>query len=481
MDLSPPDPGVGTTRLGRLCRRFIPQDGPQDGGRSGFTLIATGAEAFLTLNGLAAAAQRSLDVQYYLWEEDGSGRRLLSALLDAADRGVRVRLLLDDIGAPLSDPGLARLDAYPNVSIRLYNPFPRRFGLVFGLLFQARRVSRRMHNKAFIADRLAAVVGGRNVGDRYFEYDPRANFRDLDLFAAGPIVGRVAETFDAFWDSPWSRSIRAIDRGRWRIADVRATVRRGLRRRIRQEAGGRHPPAQGLDTLAFRELLRQRFARLIVAEDATVVVDAPNKVETGEPMLLEQLLAALEGPPRRELLLESAYFVPARYGTDLLSRLARSGVSVKVLTNSAASGEVAIAHAAYRKYRRPLLRAGVELYELRSRPAEGDDGRDVNLHTKAAVIDRRDVFVGSLNIDPRSARLNTEIGLLIRSPGLAAEVAAFITDGMRPAKAYQAVLDGGRLAWRVDGGAPQRREPGISLWRLLVRRLLALLPIEGQV
>lgn len=471
MDLS-----VAATRLDRLWRRFVPDDG-----RSGFALIASGSEAFLTLHGLAAASQRSLDVQYYLWEEDGSGRRLLSALFDAADRGVAVRLLLDDIGAPRSDPGLARLDAYPNVQIRLYNPFPRRFGLVFGLLFQARRVSRRMHNKAFIADRIAAVVGGRNVGDRYFEYDNSANFRDLDLFAVGPVVGAVADTFDAFWDSPWSRSIRAIDRGRWRLADVRATVRRGLRRRIRQDGEGPHPPTHRFGAIAFRALVRNRFAQLVVAEDATVVVDAPDKVATGEPRLLEQLLAAIDGAPRRELLLESAYFIPTRYGTALLSRLARSGVTVRVLTNSAASGEVAIAHAAYRRYRRPLLRAGVELYELRARPAEADDGRDVNLHTKAAVIDRRDVFVGSLNVDPRSARLNTEIGLLIRSPELAAQVAAFITDGMRPAKAYQPVLDRGRLAWRVDGGAARHREPGVSAWRLLVRRLLALLPIEGQV
>lgn len=474
------DMSEGATRLGRLCRRFVAEPG-----RSGFTLIPSGPEAFATLHGLAVAAQRSLDVQYYLWEEDGSGRRLLSALLDAADRGVAVRLLLDDIGAPRSDPGLARLDAYPNVEIRLYNPFPRRFGLVFGLLFQARRVSRRMHNKAFVADRTAAVVGGRNVGDRYFEYDRRANFRDLDLFAAGPVVRRVAETFDAFWDSPWSRPIRAIDRGRWRLADVRATVRRGLRRRIRQDGDGLHPPAHDFPRRAFRALLRDRFARLVVAEDARVVVDAPDKVETGEPRLLEQLLAALDGPPMRELLLESAYFIPARLGTELLCRLARSGVAVKVLTNSAASGEVAIAHAAYRKYRRPLLRAGVELYELRARaaigPADGGDGREVNLHTKAAVIDRRDVFVGSLNVDPRSARLNTEIGLLVRSPELAGQVAAWIAEGMRPDRAYEAVLDRGRLAWRVDGGPPQRAEPGASVWRLLARRLLGLLPVERQV
>lgn len=468
------DPSGASTRLQRLCRRYVP-----DGGRSGFALIPTGPEAFLTLHGLTVAAERTLDVQYYLWEDDGSGRRLLAALLDAADRGVRVRLLLDDIGAPSSDPELARLDAYPNVEVRLYNPFPHRFGLVFALLFQSRRVSRRMHNKAFVADRVAAVVGGRNVGDRYFEFDARRNFRDLDLFAAGPVVEAVARSFDAFWDSAWSRPIGAIDRGRWRLADVRSTVRRGLRRRIRQTGKGPYPPSAGLRRRSYRALVGQRFAGLVVAEEATVLVDRPDKPETGEPRLLEALLAGLDRLPQRELLLESAYFVPAGPGVGLLGRLARSGVHVRVLTNSAGSGEVAVAHAAYRKYRRPLLRAGVQLHELR---VDAVPGWASNLHTKAAVIDRRDVFVGSLNVDPRSAVLNTEIGLLVRSPALAAQVAAFIEGGMAPAKAYRLALSGGRTVWRTgEDAAPRRDEPGVSPWRLLLVRLLAWLPLDRQV
>ncbi len=469
MDLTAPG-----TRLHRLCRRRI-----EDGERSGFTLIPTGPEAFLTLHGLTVAAERTLDVQYYLWEDDGSGRRLLTALLDAADRGVRVRLLLDDIGAPSSDPELARLDAYPNVDIRLYNPFPHRFGLLFALLFQSRRVTRRMHNKAFIADRSAAVVGGRNVGDRYFEFDGRRNFRDLDLFAAGPVVEQVAQSFDAFWDSAWSRPIGAIDRGRWRLADVRSTVRRGLRRRILRAGSGPYPSNVGLKRRSYEALVRDRYGQLVVAESAAVLVDSPNKPDTGEPRVLDALLGRIGRSPVRELLLESAYFVPAGEGVAILSRLARGGTRVRVLTNSAASGEVAVAHAAYRKYRRPLLCAGIELHELR---ADAGGGTVLNLHTKAAVIDRREVFVGSLNLDPRSAVLNTEIGLLVRSPELAAQVAAYIEDGMTPAKSYRAVLDRRRLAWIVDDRAvPTRREPGASRWWLLLVRLLALLPIERQV
>jgi len=465
---------VSTTRLDRLWRRHVP-----DGNRSGFSLLPSGPEAFLTLRGLTVAAERTLDVQYYLWEDDGSGRRLLAALLDAADRGVRVRLLLDDIGAPSSDPELARLDAFPNVEVRLYNPFPHRFGLVFALLFQSRRVTRRMHNKAFVADRTAAVVGGRNVGDRYFEFDGRRNFRDLDLFAAGPVVEQVAESFDAFWDSRWSRPIGAIDRGRWRLADVRSAARRGLRRRILQDGQGPYPANAGLKRRSYRALVEERFGRLVIAERASVLVDSPNKPETGEPRVLGALLGRVDDRPVQELLLESAYFVPAREGVCILSRLARNGTRVRVLTNSAASGEVAVAHAAYRKYRRPLLRAGIELHELRA-----DAGIDtvLNLHTKAAVIDRREVFVGSLNLDPRSAVLNTEIGLLVESPELAAQVAAYIEDGMAPAKSYRAVLDDGHLAWRVaDATDPTRREPGASRWWLLLVRLLALLPIERQV
>ena len=467
-------------RLGRLVRRYAPE-----GGRSGFSLLRSGDEAYLTLHGLAAASRRTLDVQYYLWEDDRSGRRLLAALLDAADRGVRVRMLLDDIGAPRSDPFLARLDGYPNVEVRLFNPFPRRFWTALAGLFRARQLSRRMHNKAFIADRLAAVVGGRNVGDRYFDSAEAWNYRDLDLFAAGPVLEQVSAAFDAFWDSPHSRPIGAIDRGRWRLADVRATVR-GVRRSVARDGDGPFP--RDLRIRSFRALSRDRFARLVPAEEASVVVDSPNKTETGEPLLLEQLLAKLDGAPARELLVETAYFIPARRGTDLLNRIARSGVTVRALTNSAASTEVAIAYAGYRRYRRGLLAAGVQLHELRPRRVVGPGryaaGPETKLHTKAAVFDRRDVFVGSLNIDPRSATLNTEIGLLIRSPALAAEVADFIEDGMSPARSCQVILDKGRLGWLDDDGSRailRRREAGRGWWWWVVARVMALLPIEGQL
>ena len=233
-------------RLGRLVRRYAPE-----GGRSGFSLLRSGDEAYLTLHGLAAASRRTLDVQYYLWEDDRSGRRLLAALLDAADRGVRVRMLLDDIGAPRSDPFLARLDGYPNVEVRLFNPFPRRFWTALAGLFRARQLSRRMHNKAFIADRLAAVVGGRNVGDRYFDSAEAWNYRDLDLLAAGPVLEQVSAAFDAFWDSPHSRPIGAIDRGRWRLADVRATVR-VVRRSVARDGDGPFP--RDLRIRSFRAL-----------------------------------------------------------------------------------------------------------------------------------------------------------------------------------------------------------------------------------
>ncbi|MEQ8397498.1 phospholipase D family protein [Thalassobaculum sp.] len=468
-------------RLDSLYRRHLPDDG-----RSGFSLIRTGPEALSTLLGLAAASQRTLDVQYYLWEDDWSGRQLLAALLDAADRGVRVRLLLDDIGATRSDPELARLGTYPNVQVRLYNPFPRRFGLVFGVLFHARRVSRRMHNKAFVADRCAAVVGGRNVGDRYFELHPQRNFRDLDLFTAGPVVEQVAGSFDAFWNSAFSRSIHALDRGRWRLADVRSTARRGLRRRILPAEKSVPVSHSGFDPADLDDQIQTLFAGLILADEATVLVDSPDKPETGDPRLLKELLARLEGTPMRDLLIEATYFIPTRYGVRLLSRLVRQGTRVRILTNSAGSGDVPLAYAAYRQYRIPLLRAGIQLYELRDRPfrVAGRNGLMVNLHTKAAVIDQREVFVGSLNLDPRSATLNTEIGLLVRSRTLALQVAAFIEDGMAPERAYQPVLRGDELVWRArdrDGMAELKREPGTTLWRTFLAWILYLLPLEAQL
>lgn len=498
---SPPDRGPPTqalaspedTGLGRLFAAEAARRGPD---RSGFALLTSGPEAFVTRRALAALAERTLDVQYYVWEADTSGRLLLAALVGAADRGVRVRVLLDDINTGGRDPDLALVDAHPNVEVRLFNPFTDRAYRVTDVALDFDRVNHRMHNKAFVADNAAAVVGGRNVGDHYFVADERANFRDLDLLAAGPVVRELSASFDDFWNSRRSVPVRAVVRERpdeqeiGELASRLAAATGGAGAALPFEAGTEPDDPAGL--------ARVLPSRLTWGE-ATVVADRPDKAEAARPSIVERLRTALRGSLREELLLEVAYFIPGQAGTERLCSLVARGVRVRVLTNSLASNDVALAHAGYAKYRPPLLRCGVELHELRPdarfvrREWTWISGRSTaNLHTKAFVVDRHTVVVGSLNLDPRSADINTEIAVVVESPELARRVAAFILAGTTPENAYRLGLDpagrggaGRGLTWTAadDDGPPVvlRREPRVARWRALASRLLSALPVEGQL
>jgi cardiolipin synthase C len=473
------------TTLGRL---FAPAPGEEGAtGRSGLALLASARDAFVARQALAAMAERTLDLQYYLWEDDTSGRLLLKAVLAAADRGVRVRLLLDDLRAGGRDSDLALLDAHPRVEVRLFNPFADRTLRVADVALDFARITHRMHNKAFVADNAVAVAGGRNVGDHYFAVNDQTNFRDLDLLAAGPVVRELSASFDDFWNSRWSVPVRRFARA--------GAGPGGLGPRL--DAADREDDALPFDTdLGPGELadLARSWRRRLVWAEAAVVADRPDKPETARPFLLERLRAALSGSLRGDLLIESAYFIPGEEGTARLCGLVARGVRVRVLTNSLASNDVLLAHSGYAKYRLPLLRCGVELFELRpdARFARREwtwlSGRSrANLHTKAVVVDRAVAVVGSLNLDPRSANLNTEIAVVAESPALADEVADFVEAGMRPENAYRLEPDPGGeggLAWVADeGGRTVRltREPGAGRVRAVVARLLALLPIEGQL
>jgi cardiolipin synthase C len=482
----PPAAALATPEATALGRLF--GTAPGEEGRSGLMLLASARDAFVARQALAAMAERTLDLQYYLWEDDTSGRLLLAAVLGAADRGVRVRMLLDDLRTSGRDSDLALLDAHPNVEVRLFNPFADRTLRVLDAALDFARVTHRMHNKAFVADNAAAVVGGRNIGDHYFAVDDRTNFRDLDLLAAGPVVRELSASFDDFWNSRWSVPVK-------HFARASAAGAGGLAPRL--AAADRDDDALPFDTdLGPRELvdLARAWRRGLVWAEAAVVADRPDKPETAHPLLLERLRAALRGSLRGDLLVESAYFIPGEKGTAQLCGLVARGVRVRVLTNSLASNDVLLAHSGYAKYRLPLLRCGVELYELRPdarfvrREWTWLSGRSrANLHTKAVVIDRAAAVVGSLNLDPRSANLNTEIAVVAESPELAGETADFIEACMRPENAYRLEPDlegDGGLAWVVDeGGRTVRltREPGAGRVRSAVARLLALLPIEGQL
>ena len=408
-------------------------------------------------------------------------------MIGAADRGVRVRLLLDDMDLAWKDDELQKLSAHPNIEICIFNPFANRDVGLLDIVFDFNRINHRMHNKAFIADNSVAVIGGRNVGDRYFSAHEEANYRDLDLYVAGPLVREASKSFDRFWNSEWSVPVAYIDDD----GDGDGTIP-ALKARLEAAVStGERPYDIIKDTAAARKLATQRFERLIWTDKVRLLADYPNKPETKELVVLDNVDSMLDWKLQRELLLEMAYLIPGDSGVKRLCGLVDEGVAVRVLTNSFQSTDVVTAYAGYRKFRKSLVECGVEIYEMRTdasfvkrdwnwlKPTSS-----ANLHTKAAVMDGEDVFIGSFNLDPRSIKLNTEIALVVRSKRLAEQVTAFITDGMKPTNAHRLKLIDGDLVWvgkENDADALMKSEPGIHTWRGFVTMLMAQLPIEGQL
>jgi putative cardiolipin synthase len=470
--------GADTT-LGRAVRAADPCDG-----RSGVRALPDALEAFTARVALARTAEAALDLQYYIWRADTTGILLLEEIRRAAARGVRVRLLLDDNGIAGMDPLLAALDACAGVEVRLFNPYPQRRFKPLGYLFDFARLNRRMHNKAWIADRQAAIVGGRNVGDVCFGADPALAFADLDALVAGPVAADIAAAFDAYWNSPLARPVSRLVKGGAKAAAA-------LTSRIAEVAAAPQT-ARYVDALRDTGLAARMSAGTLALEWVAIrlVVDPPAKaegrVEPSEWMAAD-LTAAL-GRAERLVDLVSPYFVPGARGTAALSRYRESGVRLRVLTNSLAATDVAAVHAGYARRRLDLLRAGVSLYEFKpERGAAPGRGWGVvgssaaSLHGKTFALDRRRAYVGSFNVDPRSLSLNTEMGLVIESPGLATTISDAI-DRWLPANAYELRLGkGGRVEWIERTGAGEvvyDEEAHASRGRRLLVWLLERLPIE---
>jgi len=455
-------------------------------GQSGFRLVARGRQAFTARVALAELAQRTIDVQYFLWEPDATGRLLADYLLRAADRGVRVRILLDDVNLKERDRSLAAFDAHPNIEIRLFNPFATRSSHLAGFLTDYDRVNHRMHNKLLVMDNAIAVVGGRNMADPYFEVDPKSNFRDLDVVAAGPVVRDLSKVFDRFWNGPWAVPIGALRETPSSASDL-AFYRKLMHEYMETKDNYPHP--------------LERDVANVTTEISTLIKEfhwAPGRVLYDDPASINdihlrtlsksifQRLDQVEG----ELLIESAYFIPLTRGIDKIRELRARGVRIRVLTNSLASNDVVAAFAGYSAQRVALLQAGVELYELRPEPGPvrkrlfGLGGRS-GLHTKAIVFDRKAVFVGSFNLDARSAMINTEAGLYIESPELARQVVAVMNEGVDPDNAFHVELDvHGKLVWtNVDDGVPIRydTEPLSTLSQRMQAAFIRMLPVADQL
>ncbi|MCE7032959.1 phospholipase D family protein [Lysobacter sp. GX 14042] len=455
-------------------------------GRTGVLLLSDGLDAFAARAMAARRAGRSLDLQYYIWNDDFTGRLLAREVHAAAERGVRVRLLLDDLNARGLDPKWLALDAHPLIEIRLYNPFRNRGG-IWRLVEMVQRVfsiNHRMHNKAWIADGRVAVVGGRNIGEEYFAADAEVNFRDLDLLLFGPAVEQASTIFDGFWNSDAVVPIAALHR--MTPQELRQAVNgledeAGLERAspyLRRVVGSR-----GMIDYHARALEPFWTGRLLVASDP------PRKRGGDRDRWLLARLMPLLADARASAWLISPYFVPGEAGTAGLLALVEHGVQVGVATNSLAANDVAAVHSGYMRYRVPLLRGGVQLHELRASPAQGNAGllgsSGASLHTKAFVVDGRFGFVGSFNLDPRSANLNTEMGVLFDDPAIAAAVKAEYDRLVAPEQSYEVVLaaDGG-LRWRDATADPPLmldREPHAPAWLRATTRVLGWLPLESQL
>jgi putative cardiolipin synthase len=478
---------TNATRLGRAVARRV----AANPGRSGIHALSNAREAFAARILLARAAERSLDLQYFTWSNDTTGQLLFDAVWQAAERGVRVRMLLDDATTRGLDATIATLGAHPNIQIRLFNPFVNRGFRLGDFMTDFARVNRRMHNKSFTADNQVAIVGGRNVGDEYFGADIDVGFVDLDALAIGPVVHDVSREFDLYWNSESS----------YPAAKVLPAVAPDDAARLREAWGnvGRQPDALRYasavhDTPLVRALLNGELE--LEWTTAQVLHDDPSKVlhplERTELHLLPRLEKAL-GRPIYELDLVSPYFVPGVDGTEGFRELLARGVKVRVLTNSMASADVRPTHAGYSVYREDLLRAGVRLYELKpnrdSQRTKEDaerhgigDSTAAGLHAKTFSVDRSRIFVGSFNLDPRSDRLNTEMGIVIASPTLARRLSEQF-DTAIPQYAYEVRLaaDGRSLEWIEKEGDREIHhptEPETGVMERLWSRFLSILPIE---
>ena len=440
---------------------------------SALHLLVNGQQALAARLALIERAERGLDVQYYIWRADDSGHLLATALWQAAARGVRVRILLDDWGSRPTDAELGLLASHPNIEVRLFNPLSRRWSLPVALLLDFERGNRRMHNKALIADNQAAIVGGRNVGNEYFETGAEFVFSDLDVLAVGPVVPQVSAGFDRYWNSPYALTVSSP------LSPDPALHAPALSNALdaaRADVGRRLDAGQ----LTF---YRGRAAALY---DDPMKLDPANQNQAGSN--LGRQIAQVVGAPAQEVFLVSAYFVPGGGGTEQLSAFRRRGIRVAVVTNSLAATDVPAVHAGYARYRKPLLQEGVELYEIRPDPTQVSNSQNigrpgssrVSLHAKLMVVDRRSTFIGSMNIDPRSVVLNTENGIVVDSPELAETIVAG-TERLLGAAAYRLSLDEGRLRWHTSGDPPTtgtEAEPGAGWWRRLSAWLLPWLDIE---
>jgi putative cardiolipin synthase len=479
-----------TTRLGKAFNQVLDQH-PD---KSGVYMLRDGLGAFVGRAALARLAERSIDVQYYIFHQDMVGRLLIKELLDAADRGVRVRFLLDDMYGGEADDVWLALDSHPSFEVRLFNPFVRGHSKKIQFITRLKTVNYRMHSKTFTVDNQATIVGGRNIGNEYFNADPNLAFTDRDVMAIGPVVPDVSDQFDEYWNSHNAFPITTLQ------SDMVSMGLEKLRKEVagiaRQDAALAYVNA--LQNSVLATALMDHTAKFNIAE-AVVIHDSSEKLTKGvdwkSGLLISQLAPYIQ-KSTKEFILVSPYFVPGKKGADELCKLSEGDVDVWVLTNSLVSNDVAAVHTGYIRHRKKLLRCGVHLYELNEQ-LKKIKGKNFtwlpglsksSLHAKIMFMDGEIAFVGSFNFDQRSLNINNEIGILFYHPGLVSESSRYFHENIENV-AFRVELvkdENGNETMRWTGTEDGKEivfysEPYAGFWKRLKVNMMRILPIDSML
>jgi putative cardiolipin synthase len=431
---------------------------------------------------LIGAAEHSIDLQYFIWQNDPTGILVVSKLLGAADRGVRIRGLLDDVQLEGLVSRLNALNEHPNIEIRIFNPFSVRLRSPLGVfrfaefVIDGNRLNHRMHNKLMVADNQLAILGGRNIGDDYFGESRERLFIDTDVLLSGPIVPELSTGFDAYWNSRWVYPVDALGHISLLPVDL-DTVRQRIDRRLAER-----PDLQALRADdAFKALIGQ-LLQSPAASWSGMVIDDPDVSWFNRPDEIAVDLTEVALSAQREVLISTPYLVPTKNLLKIAETLIERGVKIKVLTNSLSTNDVVIAHSAYARYRREIIEAGVELYELRgdAQMAASQAARNISLHSKYIIFDDDVVFVGSLNLDPRSLYLNTELGAVLNSSALAEQLRGSFLTMIQPENAWRVLSTSEGLRWQSSAGTLEK-EPAKGSWQRFRNWLYGFVPVGGQL
>ncbi|WP_372873323.1 phospholipase D family protein [Shewanella sp.] len=464
-----------------LIAGYLAEPLSENPGQSAVLPLFDGLDAMVARLALIQSAHSSIDLQYYIFRNDDTGRLLAWQLLEAADRGVRVRLLLDDTASATIDHQLAVMASHPNIGIRLYNPSAHRSLRALSFLSDFARMNHRMHNKSLTVDNRLSVVGGRNIGNEYFANDEAVEFGDLDLLMAGPVVDEVSDQFDNYWNAASSYPVETFSRlesAKEELAAIYHTID------LQKASLEAHPYVQRLiKSPLLRQLADNRIGWFW--GEATVLADPPEKHQgQADEWMIKPLLEAFADVKQR-LVIFSPYFVPTDSGVTLLTDMAARGVEVIVVTNSLAATDVVAVHSGYQGYREALLRGGVSLYEVKAtgrKPSHSWKGSSrSSLHAKSFLLDNEAMFVGSFNFDPRSAWLNTEMGVWVEQGALNQQMQAWLPSFLTN-NTFKLMLGDEGLYWKdLRSGELLYAEPQAGFWRRLMADFLSIIPLESQL